>query len=155
MPTPFRRFLTKAVIHPWFRVSRGLTLGVRGMVLDADNRVLLVRQSYHPGLVMPGGGVERGETVRTALEREVAEEANVTITGEPHLFGVYSNEAFFRGDLVVLFVVRAFKARPFTPTREIVEADFHPVDRLPADVSAGTRRRIAEVLEGRPPAATW
>ena len=48
MPTPFRRFLTKAVIHPWFRVSRGLTLGAQGCVLDASNRVLLIRHTCGP-----------------------------------------------------------------------------------------------------------
>jgi ADP-ribose pyrophosphatase YjhB (NUDIX family) len=147
--------LPTALIQPWFRLTRGMTLGVRGLVVDAGNRVLLVRQTYAPGLVLPGGGVERGETLLQSLERELHEEANVRATQPPVLFGVYSNETAFRGDHVAVFVVRAFEAHPFTPTREISEAAFHDRARLPADVSQGTARRIAEVLDGLPPSPHW
>ena len=48
-----------------------MTLGVRGLVIDADNRIMLVRHTYVPGFYLPGGGVEAGETMAGSLVREM------------------------------------------------------------------------------------
>lgn len=70
------------LMHPWFRLRRGMTLGVRVVVLDAENRVFLVRHGYAPGWLLPGGGVERGETIYDAMDRELVEEGGI-VSGEP------------------------------------------------------------------------
>ena len=80
------RLLLK-LAQPWFRLRRGMTLGVRAAILDPKQGVLLVRHSYAPGWLFPGGGVERGETIHQALEREVLEEAGVVIAGPPRFHG--------------------------------------------------------------------
>jgi ADP-ribose pyrophosphatase YjhB (NUDIX family) len=144
MPTPLERF----VLHPWWRMSRGMTLGVRGLVTDDQGRVFLIRHSYTPGWHLPGGGVERGETMRTALDREMLEEGNISILGPPHLRGIYASPRF-RGDHVGLFVIPDWtQASPPVPNREIVEHGFFARDDLPEATTNGTRRRLAEVFEG-------
>jgi ADP-ribose pyrophosphatase YjhB (NUDIX family) len=133
-----------------------MTLGVRAVLLDGDRRVYLVRHTYLPGWHLPGGGVEAGETALDALTREVREEACLAITGAPQLHGVFFNEKISRRDHVLVYVVRHFAViGPKKPDREIAEAGFFPLDALPADATPATRRRLDEILNGAPVAATW
>lgn len=143
-------------LHTYWRFARGLTLGVRGVVLDEEDRVFLIRHTYISGWHLPGGGVETGETALEALSRELREEACIAIDGIPDLAGVFFNEKVSRRDHVLVFVIRNFTVLgPKQPDREIAEAGFFPLDRLPEGTTSATRRRLAEILEGQPMAATW
>ena len=144
------------MFHLYWRFARGMTLGVRAVVLDDDNRVFLVKHSYVAGWHLPGGGVEVGETFREALERELAEEGRIEVTGEPALHGVFLNSHVSRRDHVAVYLVRHFRQdRLPEPNREIVACGFFEAGALPAETTQGTRLRISEVLEGRAPTATW
>ena len=144
------------VFHLYFRFARGMTLGVRAVVLDADNRVFLVKHTYVSGWYLPGGGVEVGQSFREAMLRELMEEGRIEVLGEPALLGVYLNSHVSPRDHVAVYVVRAFRQdRPPEPNREIAETGFFALDALPADTTEGTRPRLAEVLHGRPVGTTW
>jgi len=146
-----RRFL-----HLYWRFSRGMTLGVRGAVLNADGEVFLVRHSYAPGWHFPGGGVEPGESLVEALARELMEEGNLRIIGTPPLHGVFHNAGASRRDHVAVFVVREFEwPAPPRPSWEIPQAGFFPLNKLPDGTSEGTRRRLEEILYGAPISASW
>jgi 8-oxo-dGTP pyrophosphatase MutT (NUDIX family) len=148
--------LLRRIFHLYWRFARGMTLGVRAVVLDHDNRVFLVKHSYVTGWHLPGGGVEVGETFRDALQRELAEEAGIELSGEPALHGLFFNSHVSRRDHVAVYLIRHFRQdRPPAPNREIVACGFFDVAALPADTTEGTHLRISEVLEGRAPIATW
>ncbi len=133
-----------------------MTLGVRGVVLDPANRVFLVQHSYVAGWHLPGGGVEVGETFLEALTRELVEEGRIEVVGEAALHGVFLNRHVSPRDHVAVFVVRQFRQdRLPEPNREIIACGFFAADGLPAGTTDGTRLRIAEVLEGKEPIATW
>ncbi len=146
----------RRVFHLYWRFARGMTLGVRALVLDPGGRVFLVRHTYVSGWYLPGGGVEVGETCLDALTRELQEEGNIVLTGPPSLHAVYFNRRISRRDHVALYVVRAFTQDELPrPNREIAACGYFPVDALPPDTTPATRRRVAEVLFGAPASADW
>jgi ADP-ribose pyrophosphatase YjhB (NUDIX family) len=148
--------VTRRVLHFYWRFSRGLTLGVRAVVIDGSGRVFLIVHSYVPGWHLPGGGVEIGETAAMALARELREEGNIELVEQPTLFGVYFNRRISRRDHVALYVVRAFRQpAPPQPNREIIAHGFFAPDVLPAETTRATRERLAEVLNGQKPAELW
>lgn len=155
-PASRRERLTRYVLHRYWRVSRGMTMGVRAMVLDHEERVFLVRHTYVPGWHFPGGGVEPGETAEAAMLRELDEEAHIRPLESARLHGIFLNRNGTNRDHVLVYVVRAFAVeKPRLPDREIAEAGFFPVAALPDGTSGGTRRRLAEVLDEMPPRPFW
>src|SRR3981081_3862413 len=74
------------------RLTRGMTLGVRALVIGPDGRIFLVKHSYVSGWHLPGGGVELGETLLDALVRELREEGNLEPTAPPTLHGMFFND---------------------------------------------------------------
>ncbi|MFL9502176.1 NUDIX domain-containing protein [Rhodopseudomonas palustris] len=151
----FEPVLTR-MFHLYWRFARSMTLGARGVVLDPQDRVFLIQHSYVGGWHLPGGGVEVGESFVDALTRELMEEGRIALTGAPALHGIFFNSHVSPRDHVAVYVVRQYQQdRPPEPNHEIIASGFFAADALPAETTPGTRLRIAEVLEGRPPIATW
>ena len=151
-----RTRLAQRLIAFGARFQRPMTLGVRGLVLDAQRRVLLVRHTYVSGFYLPGGGVESGETLVDALKRELHEEANVLLDEPPELFGVYFNRRFSARDHVALYVARSYRVtEPRAPDREIAEAGFFALDALPEATTIATRQRLAEAFAKAPISPYW
>ena len=150
------RLLLRRLMHRYWWLSRGLTVGARGMILDGEGRVFLIRHTYTEGWHMPGGGVETGETLLEALARELREEGNIEMTQPPQLHGVFFHPLYSNRDHVAVYVVRGFRqmATP-VPNREIAAHGFFPVDALPEGTTAGTRARLEEVLRGAPGSPRW
>src|SRR5262249_44023106 len=135
----------------------GLSLGVRGPVVAGGGRGFPVgatdRFRSQPargpgeggGALLPaptpwaaGGGRHRGGR------------------GELGRLGLLPHRHAPRRDHVAVYVVRQFRQdRLPEPNREIVECGFYAVGALPAETTRGTRLRIAEVLDGAAPIATW
>jgi ADP-ribose pyrophosphatase YjhB (NUDIX family) len=146
----------RRVFHTYWRFARGLTMGVRAIVIDPQGRIFLVKHSYVSGWHLPGGGVEPGETVGEALDRELLEEGGITPLEPPVLHGVFFNSRVSRRDHVVVFVVRAFRQEGGPRhAMEIVDYGFFARDALPPDTTRGTRARLAELFDGAAISPRW
>ena len=146
----------RPLVHFYWRFARGATLGARAMVIDGAGRIFLVKHSYVDGWHLPGGGVETGETLLTALARELAEEGNIQLTAPPRLHGVFFNKRVSRRDHVALYIVREFRQDgPPVPNHEIIAHGFFAIDALPEDTGRATRARIAEVFGGAAVSELW
>jgi ADP-ribose pyrophosphatase YjhB (NUDIX family) len=161
LPTAFRQTgwpgLRARLFHTYFLLRRPMTLGVRGLVYDrARNAVFLIRHTYVPGWQLPGGGVETGETLETALRRELIEEGNIELAGPPILRSMHFNRQASRRDHVGLFLITDFRqTSPKAADHEIAEAGFFPLDALPEFTTPATLRRIGEAIHGDAASAYW
>ena len=134
-----------------WRLTRPVTIGVR-LILVQGTTVLPVRHTYQQHWYLPGGGVERGETLEEAARREAAEELGARL-GRLRLFGVYSNFYEHKSDHVVVFPCDELQLVGETGP-EIESLSFFALGDLPPQLSPGSRRRIQESLAGNPPIAS-
>jgi ADP-ribose pyrophosphatase YjhB (NUDIX family) len=142
----WRARLVTGVVHRYFAYTRGMTMGVRAACFDAQGRIFLVRHTYVPGWLMPGGGIERDETAGEALIKELREEGNLVLGDPPELMHVFHNPRTSRRDHVLFYRCRnVMQTAPRTPDREIAEAGFFPLDDLPTGTTSATLRRLDEL----------
>jgi 8-oxo-dGTP pyrophosphatase MutT (NUDIX family) len=138
-------------IQKLLRIS---TLGVRAIVLNQENKILLVKHSYGAGWFLPGGGVDRNESIPAAIKRELIEEVGICIEGELKLFGCYINNIYGATDYVFLFVVSKYnQIESHSP--EIAEYHWYNYDEIPEITSPGSKRRLKEYFCDVTPSEKW
>lgn len=71
-----------------------LMVGAAILVLDEQNRLLMMKRSDSGSWGIPGGATEPGEVVEEAAKRETLEEVGLEI-GEMSLFGVFSGPELY------------------------------------------------------------
>jgi 8-oxo-dGTP pyrophosphatase MutT (NUDIX family) len=109
---------------------------VRALVLDPDQRLLLVRFEFPDGTrwALPGGGLEPGESDHDALRRELAEELGLTdaVIG-PHVWDRVHVIPFIDGkwdgqrERIYLVRVPAFEPQPQLSWEELRREHLHEV----------------------------
>jgi FlaA1/EpsC-like NDP-sugar epimerase/ADP-ribose pyrophosphatase YjhB (NUDIX family) len=148
--------LLSKLLHGYFLLRRPMTLGVRAIVVNKQDEILLVRHRYEPGWQLPGGGVENGESALEALYRELLEEGGVKMRGSGQFLGSFFNANVSRRDHVLVYLVREFDipmGESISP--EIEERGFFSRLKLPKGTTPGTRRRIQECFDSRPVESVW
>ncbi len=137
IPAPLHRAALKvahALRKQWWRLRRPRVIGCRVLALDEAGRVLLIRHSYGSGRWMPpGGGVGRNEPVIAASVRELREETTCVLKQAREVATIVE-DLFGAGNQVHVIAGRvAGEAR--ADGREVIEARFFPLDRLPQDIA--------------------
>ncbi len=104
------------------------TRGVLVILLDDEDRLLLVKARYRRSWSLPGGWVDSGETFEDAGLREVAEEGGVELAGEPTFVGALNRSHHV--DHIYAGRRGASSIRPANPW-EITGIRWVSADRLP------------------------
>lgn len=71
-----------------------LLVGAAILILDEQDRLLLMKRSDNRCWGIPGGSIEPGETLEVAAKREAFEETNLAIV-EMSLFGAFSGPELY------------------------------------------------------------
>lgn len=136
------------------RLRRPMQIGVRILVPRGDTVLLVRHRGGSRPWSLPGGGVERGESLDEAARREVREEACCEV-GPGHLLGIY--HAFYEGmtSYTAVFVCPPLgEAAAPVGDLEIVDARFFLVRDLPSNTERGSLARVAEHARGERGLAT-
>jgi ADP-ribose pyrophosphatase YjhB (NUDIX family) len=150
--------LAGSLVRNYRRARGARTLGVRGLVLDPDDRVALVLHTYLDNWYLPGGGVQAGESYDQALARELSEEIGLDTFRIERVLGVYHDTVTLKDDHVVAYVVRTDGSAPPLKTAdpfEIQAVGWFALGGLPEDLSPATARRIAEFRAGVTGGGAW
>lgn len=108
----------------------------------SDGRLLLIRRADTGTWALPGGTVEWGETLRSTLEREMAEEAGVDDVSFESVVGIYSrpdrDPRFHAVTVVVRATVGPIVRRPSNPL-EIRDCKLFADQEVPRDLAMSMR----------------
>jgi ADP-ribose pyrophosphatase YjhB (NUDIX family) len=154
LPVPIQRLgyrVAYAVLRTWWFIRRPKLSGVKCVLTDG-NEVLLVRHTYGPrAWDLPGGGIKRGEAPATAARREMTEELGVSIDDWRPL-GTVTVIVDHRRDLVHCFQAQAPERELTIDRGELAAAGWFDRDGLPSDLGRYAGRILAYVPE--PPGLT-
>ena len=122
-------------------------VAVMGLVRAAAGSILLVR-THLRGWEPPGGQVEQGEDLVSALEREILEESGCAVR-VGRLVGVYSNIAAPE-KLMLTFLCEHLNGEP-TPSAETPEVGWFPVEEATRRVTNPSQAiKLRDALAGAP-----
>ena len=157
--TPMARLRVPAGVFALIKeVARHLlrrpVVGIAAVARTADGRWLLVRRADVGDWALPGGTLEWGETLRTSIVRELAEEAGVDRCTVGRLVGVYSRpdrDPRMHGVTVVVECTIEPPTREPANPLEISEARLFLSADLPATLAMGMRDMLdASLARGEP-----
>jgi 8-oxo-dGTP pyrophosphatase MutT (NUDIX family) len=146
---PLRVALTaahKLMKAGWF-LRRPRTFGAHAIALTPDRNLVLVRLRYAPGWRIPGGGRRSHEDARDAAIRELREEIGMTAHGRVRRGCELEEAVDFKRDLAAIVIVDDVRYRPHRWSWEVEQVGEFPIDDLPPQTSAPTRRWIAALRD--------
>jgi 8-oxo-dGTP diphosphatase len=120
--------------------------GVFAAIFDDQGRILCVRHNYGDGRwSLPGGGIEDGETVIAALQREVREETGLEVAPDRLITSYSRPEA---GRQSVLIRCKVTGGNPIPSNDEIAEVRFFARDELPPTLGPAGRMGTRDAFSG-------
>ena len=137
--------LGSVLLHRYFLVTRGMTLGVRILIKNRQDEILLVEHTYIPDGTYQGGGVDHGETLLRAATREVREETGITKLENLEFAGMILNKSVSIRDHVAYFVAFTNEIPAVEKTPEVAQLKFVPISDLDTLLSVSNLNDLREL----------
>lgn len=138
----------------WF-VTRPKAVGVHGIPLTPEGKVVLVTLSYADGWRLPGGGQKKGEHGLTAMIRELREEIGLSHFESARVIATFEHRPDYRHGTASLFVITGVRYAPRW-SLEVKAIEEFPLDALPTETAKITRELLALASgEIRPQSQAW
>lgn len=112
-----------------------------------DNKILLTQRDDFETWILPGGGVEVGESIAQAAIRETKEETGLDVE-LTKLVGIYSRLGNYLGGHIVLFVGKQIGGEIKCQEGETIAVEWFPFNQIPSPLSLGHDRRISDAISG-------
>jgi 8-oxo-dGTP diphosphatase len=148
-------WLPKGVIGVLHEITRHLlkrpVVGICAVARTADGRLLLVRRADTGTWALPGGTLEWGEQLATAIPREVEEETGAGWVKLGRVTGVYSRPDRDPRFHAVTVCVTAEVSEPLRGPKnvlEIREAKLFAPDAIPSELAMGMRDMLDDADGG-------
>ena len=119
------------------------SVSVAGIVIDDQDRVLVIRRRDNNHWEPPGGVLELNETFEQGVRREVLEETGVTVTVD-RLTGVYKN--MNRGIVALVFRCHP-EGQPVTATSEAREVRWMNRSQIAQAMDPAYMVRVLDAFE--------
>lgn len=144
IPAPLHRVglrIAHAMRKLLWRLRRSRVVGCSVVALDESGCVLLVRHSYGSGRwAMPGGGLARNEEPVDGAVRELREETGCILVEAQEIMTILERRSGAASR--VHMVAGRTSSDLKIDGREVIEARFFPLDRLPRDIMRNLTERI-------------
>lgn len=119
------------------------TVSTAAIITNDENKVLLLNHVLRPysNWGFPGGFVEHGEQVETAIRRETREEAGIELE-DLKLREINSTKRHIE----VLWSAKGI-GTPQVSSAEIISLEWFSLDEIPKDLGQNQKRQIESVLK--------
>ncbi len=132
-------------------IFRHPVLGVSIIAVLDEHQIVLVRRQDNASWGLPGGMVDWGEDITTAMHRELQEETGLRIVHVGRLVGVYSApDRDPRLHSICVAVEAKVQGKIFVKdTFEVGEAKAFRREDLPQELSHDHRRQLEDYWQGQ------
>lgn len=115
--------------------TKNYIVGVGAIVLD-EGQLLVIKDRFSTGYKLPGGHIDKNESIKDAIKREVYEETGINIEFESIVnIGHFRNGQFGESNLYIVCTAKALsKNIAINDSSEIAEARWiNPMEFLKSD----------------------
>lgn len=133
------KFINKLFKIYWF-LTRPKTRGVKCLIFNEKEEVLMVRLTYYPETwTFVGGGVNKKESTSDAIIRECSEEVGIKLKDIKYVGELYF-EHEYKKDTVSVYSSKVKGQDIIIDGKEIAEAKWFDIEKLPQTIGKNAQK---------------